>query len=338
MAKGTKIAKTIVSVSRRTDIPAFYSDWFINRVRAGCCLVPNPMNPKQVSRIDLCPEAVYAFVFWTRNPKPLIRHLDELDSSGFERRYYFNYTVLNNPRQIDVNNSPLAARIETFQSLAQKIGAERMVWRYDPIVLSNLTPPSFHVEQFESIAEQLKGHTHRCVISVVDIYKKAKERFQALAEQGVTLPPDPTSDETFAQMMRQLATKAHQCGMSIQSCAEPIDLSSFGIAPGKCIDDTYLKEVLNVPLPELGKDKGQRDACGCVESREIGAYDTCLFGCQYCYATTSFEVANEHHKAHDPHSPMLFGSPTAEDLAWCEQITASLQSSKRPKLETKKLF
>ena len=145
----------IISASRRTDIPAFYADWFINRVREGSCEVPNPFNPRQVATISLKPEDVDSIVFWTRSPRPLFRHLRELDGRGFF--YYFQYTLLDYPAVIDSHTPPAWRALDTFRALADRIGPERVVWRYDPIVLSEITPPEYHLETFGRLAAALRG-------------------------------------------------------------------------------------------------------------------------------------------------------------------------------------
>ena len=206
----------IISASRRTDIPAFYAPWFMQRVRAGFCDVPNPFNRHQVSRISLRPQEVDAIVFWTRNPRPLLASLDELDALGY--RYYFQYTILDNPRTIDPKTPPVGAAVETFQQLADRIGPARVIWRYDPIVLSSVTDASFHQERYAWIAEQLRGYTTRSVISIVDVYRKAARRLHALAAQGVTFPDQaPETLPGFADLLRSLVATAVQNGMEMVS-------------------------------------------------------------------------------------------------------------------------
>lgn len=292
----------IISASRRTDIPAFYAEWFMNRVRAGYCTVPNPFNHDQVSHISLEPEDVDVIVFWTRNPRPLMSHLAELDGRGY--RYYFQYTVMDNPRLIDPKTPPLETSLETFRELAGQIGPERVIWRYDPIVFSNITDAEFHREKYEVIARTLRGYTHRSVISILDLYRKAEKRWRELTKQGVELLPCP--DGEFADLMRSIAGIAAENGLEIVSCAEKVDLRPYGIRPGKCVDDEYIAGVFGLKVMDR-KDPSQREACGCVVSRDIGMYDTCLFGCQYCYATSSFERARVNHEEHDPDSPSLIG-------------------------------
>jgi hypothetical protein len=308
----------IISASRRTDIPAFYARWFIRRVRAGYCTVPNPFNPGQVSRISLNPRDVDLIVFWTRNPTPLVPHLDELDDRGY--RYYFQYTVLRNPRELDQNGPTFEQAVNTFQRLAQKIGAGQLIWRYDPIVFTEKSGLNFHIETYQEIAQQLKGCTHRSVISILDSYRKTQKRMQELEKNGLHVFQTPgQSGSRFATLMSALAGIARENEMEIVSCAEELDLSVYGIRAGKCIDDEYISRVFGIEV-EHKKDPSQRKACGCVTSQDIGMYDSCLFGCQYCYATSSFERARINHSRHDPESPSLLGWYQASRDARSRQV------------------
>ncbi|RLB32999.1 MAG: hypothetical protein DRH11_10100, partial [Deltaproteobacteria bacterium] len=166
----------IISASRRTDIPAFYATWFLNRVRQGYCFVPNPFNFSQIAHISLKPEDVEVIAFWTRNPLPLLPYLKELDERGF--RYYFLYTVMKNPRQLDPGSPSIDVSLESFKQLAQTIGPEKVIWRYDPIVFTSLTGLEYHKSAFQSIAGALKGLTRQVVISTVSLYRKSAKRLQ----------------------------------------------------------------------------------------------------------------------------------------------------------------
>lgn len=295
----------IISASRRTDIPAFYAEWFINRIRAGYCTVPNPFNRNQVGYVSLAPDKVEVVVFWTRNPRPLFPYLAELDQRGY--RYYFQYTVMNNPRSIDPKSPPLAASLKTFKELADRVGLERVIWRYDPIVFSNLTGVQFHRETYTEIAQALRGYTFRSVISIVDDYRKATKRIRDLAQEGVEIVAyEGSPSPRFDQFMHDLVATAQANEMEIVSCAEEINLQSYGVRPGKCVDDDYIEKVFGLAV-QPQKDPTQRDACGCIVSKDIGMYDSCLFGCRYCYATTSFERAKVHYQEHNPESPSLVG-------------------------------
>ena len=290
----------IISASRRTDIPAFYSEWFMSRITAGFCTVPNPIRKDQITRVSLKPEDVDVIVFWTRNPAPLMKHLDKLDARGY--RYCFQYTIMDNPRALDPRCPAADDAIETALKLSDRIGPEKLIWRYDPIVFAGPLDAEFHKKTYERIGNALRGHARRSVISVMDVYRKIGKRLHSLAENGFELiTPNILALE---YLMRSLATMAKTNGMEIFSCAEEMDFSSCGVRPGKCIDDRYIARVFDLKVP-CAKDPSQRKACGCVVSKDIGAYDTCMFGCAYCYATSSFELAKENHQRHDPAAASL---------------------------------
>ncbi len=292
----------IISASRRTDIPAFYAEWFMNRIREGYCTVPNPFNAKQVSRISLSPRDVDVIVFWTRYARPILPHLQELDARGF--RYYFLYTLMNNPRELDPKSPTHQKAIDTFCTLSNHVGREKVVWRYDPIVFSSITHADFHGAAFQRLAEALRGHTQRCIISVVDMYRKAARRFRILEKGGIHIH-EPQAEE-FDRLMKTMIAAAKENKIAIQSCAEKQGNGSKRILPGKCIDDSLIQDVFGLDVTHR-KDPSQRPDCGCVASRDIGMYDTCRFGCVYCYATASFERARERYGEHDPTSPSLTG-------------------------------
>ncbi|MCC7129451.1 MAG: hypothetical protein B6D39_03790 [Anaerolineae bacterium UTCFX2] len=306
----------IISASRRTDIPAFYADWFINRVREGYCEVPNPFNPRQVAAVSLKAQDVDWIVFWTRSPRPLMRYLEELDDRGFG--YYFQFTLLDYPAQIDSHTPSTTRALDTFRLLTDRIGAERVIWRYDPIVLSEITPVDYHLERFERLAAALQGYTKRVVASLLDVYAKARRRLEGLQSQGARLLPvaheklnkNTTLPDELTSLFAGLGRLARAHNLEIQSCAEEIDLAAYGISAGKCIDGGLIERLSGRPVIQQ-KDPGQRKACGCVVSKDIGMYDSCLFGCRYCYATRSFEQARYNYAAHDPQAASLYapGSP-----------------------------
>ncbi len=294
----------IISASRRTDVPAFYSDWFMRRIEAGHCDVPNPFNPTQISRVSLKPEEVDVIFFWTRNASPLCRRLEELDRKGY--RYLFLYTVMNNPRALDPRCPSLEEALATFKALSDLIGAERVIWRYDPVVFSSATNAEFHMKTYETLAKQLRGYTRRSIMSVVNVYRKVRQRVTALREKGIDLVE--CGGQSFADLMRFMASAARENGIALSSCAQERALMAYGISPGKCIDDGLIREVFGLEVSHT-KDPSQRKACGCVLSKDIGMYDTCLYGCAYCYATKSFERAKENYRRHDPQAPALVVPP-----------------------------
>jgi DNA repair photolyase len=292
----------IISASRRTDIPALYSQWFMNRIREGYCTVVNPYNRKQVSRISLEPKDIDIIVFVTKNPRPLLPYLAELDSMGY--RYYFHFTLNGYPRAFEPYVPELKKSIQTFQELASTIGAEKVIWRYDPIIISNITGYEYHKARFNEIAQSLQGSTHRVIISIVDSYRKAVPQYKQLAKQDVYIQEE-LSSIYLEDLIRNLVQISIRNNLDIYSCSEKLDLRSYGVSPGKCIDDEYIQKIFGISVKKK-KDKTQRLECGCIESRDIGIYNTCLHGCAYCYAGT-YEGGRRNIQNHCPDSPSLLG-------------------------------
>lgn len=286
----------IISASRRTDIPAFYSEWFFNRIKDGYALVRNPMNIYQVSRITLLPAVVDCFVFWTKNPVRMIDRLHLL--KGFN--YYFQFTVTGYGNILEPNVPAKDITVSTFQSLSRMIGKDRVIWRYDPIILADEISTSYHVSQFEELASSLAGYTNRCVISFLDLYKKCERNLK-----GIKLSEITTSDMmSIAQSLKSIAQR--YC-IDVVTCSELVELSAIGISHGKCIDDKLINEISGRQI-DVDKDKTQRDECGCVASIDIGAYNTCSHGCLYCYANYDSKSVKNNFGQHDMASPLLFGS------------------------------
>jgi hypothetical protein len=269
----------IISASRRTDIPAYFAEEFMAGIRAGFIDVPLPRNPRRSSRISLRPEDVDGIVFWTRDPRPLFPHFRELDSRGF--RFYFQFTLMDNPPVLDPGGPGLEEATAAFRDLAEKTSPDRVVWRYDPIVLTGLTGPAYHREKFAALSAALDGATRRVMISLVDFYRSAAARFRALEKAGIVVRP-PIEGE-LAELIPSLVSSATARGMEIRSCAEEVALAPFGVRPGKCVDAGLLSRLAGRTIPGR-KDPRQRQACGCDESRDIGTYGTCPRGCVYCYA------------------------------------------------------
>lgn len=297
----------IISASRRTDIPAFYTDWFMNRVSDEYLLLKNPFNAHQVRRVSLSPRDVDLIVFWTRNAEKLIPRLAELDAKGFH--YYFQYTINAYVRSIDKSVPNPWKAIKTFVRLSDLIGPKKVVWRYDPILVSNFSSIDEHKRVFEKLAGALAGHTERVVVSFVDIYKKTATNIGRIP--NISVVQDFASSDKAYVLAKFMSDIAKQCGMSIQSCAEEIDLQQQGIGHGKCIDDELIRDLFSIGVSSK-KDKGQRLPCGCIESVDIGQYNTCLHGCQYCYATTNQSLAHRNFERHNPLSPFLVGNSPEE--------------------------
>lgn len=275
---------TIISASRRSDIPAFHADWFMERIREGSFLRINPFNPRQTKEVRLDPGEVDAIVFWSKNPCPLLPHLGELDSRGY--CYYFQFTLNRYGPEFEPGLPPLRERIGTFRQLAERVGSKRVVWRYDPVILSSATPVDWHLESVEELAMTLGGATERLVISFLDFYGKAGRRLEALrrsrgiACSDVTLPGLEQELERLAAGIGRIGA-AH--GLKVLSCAEDADLERFGIVHGSCIDGELIRE-LRGGEGRFRRDRSQRPACRCAGSVDMGTYDSCGYGCLYCYA------------------------------------------------------
>ena len=290
----------IISASRRTDIPAFYSEWLMRRLHAGFVDVVNPYNPSKHRRVDLRPESVDAIVFWTRNARPMLKYLPEMDRAGY--RYYFLYTITGYPKELEENLPPMQNAIDTFQRLSGAVGPERVIWRYDPIIISSVT--DYHRDNFEKIAAALSGHTGRVIVSFVDMYKKVERRLMRISGNDGISFTSPESQQII-NLSNDLKMIADSYGLEIRSCAEEIDLVSSGIRSGKCIDNDLLNSYFDMNIP-YRKDPNQRKACRCTASVDIGAYDTCGYRCVYCYANSSFEKAAANLKAMDIDSESLY--------------------------------
>lgn len=291
----------IISVSRRTDIPAFFSEWFMRRIRAGYCHVPNPFNAKQIAEVSLLPEDVDVFVFWSKNPAPLLPFLPELDERGY--RYLFLYTLNDYPAELEPGVPHLSERLVAFQRLAEHVGPQRVIWRYDPIILSNVTDCRFHEAVFSSLAGALGGLTKRVIVSIADFYRKTDRRLTALQPQGLAFDKTPLQQPEFVQLLRQLKQIAESHHMHMQSCAD--ELAVAGIPAGACIDGELLNSLWGIA--GLAEDRHQRSTCRCVVSKDIGINDTCLHGCSYCYATRSHRAALANVTRHESDSSVLIG-------------------------------
>jgi len=288
----------IISASRRTDIPAFYSEWFFNRLKEGYVLVPNPYDADRLGYAELSPKNVDCIVFWTKDPTPMLDKFRRLDGMGY--RYCVHFTLTPYGKDIEPNLPSKAELLRTFRRMSERIGIERSVWRYDPVMVDGEHPVGWHLDRFEKMCEELRGHTERCFISFVDPYKSLENRFRAL-----------TGDE-----MKDIATGfsgiAKANGIEIFTCAEKADLSVHGIGHGACIDRKLMERITGHRMAAK-KDANQRTECLCIEAVDIGAYDTCTHGCSYCYAVSSPRSASRRRAAHDPSSPMLIGRPSGNE-------------------------
>lgn len=302
----------ILSASRRTDIPCFYSDWFMNRIKAGYALTRNPMNHAQLSRIPLSPEIVDCIVFWTKDAKNIMPHLATLDSMGY--KYCFQFTLTPYDRPLEHNLRDKANIEDTFIELSNKIGKERVIWRYDPIILNDTLDIAYHKAQFDLMCDKLGDYTETVTISFIDMYSKLK----------TNLIREIIADEII-ELSKFIGKTARAHGLRAVACCEKADLTPYGIEKASCIDKIMLEKVCGCVLNIL-PDKNQRPGCRCMESVDIGAYNTCLNGCVYCYANENPTTIERRHNSHSPQNELLIGT-----VADAENITERKVKSHRQK-------
>lgn len=292
----------ILSVSRRTDIPNYYSDWFINRIKEGFLYVRNPMNQHQISRILLSPDVVDCIVFWTKNPANMMEKLKYLQNYA----YYFQFTLTGYGKDVEPNlPNKRGELIPIFKRLSEKIGKEKVIWRYDPVLISRRYTMNYHLKAFEEIAGNLADYTEKVVISFIDLYSKTQRNTRELDIRRMT------NEEIMglAGQMAQIASKYH---LTIESCAEQIKLQELGVRHGSCIDRKLIEGILGCKLI-VEKDKNQREECGCFESVDVGTYNTCPNGCKYCYANFNDNRVKDHVKLYDQDSAILCGNISPGD-------------------------
>ncbi|HCD09198.1 MAG TPA: hypothetical protein DEQ01_02295 [Thermoanaerobacter sp.] len=291
----------IISASRRADIPAFYSEWFFKRMEEGYVLVRNPFNFRQVSKVFLNKETVDGIIFWTKNPEKMIPKLHLIEDYA----YYFLFTLNPYDKRIERNVPEKSHIIEVFKKLSSKIGKERVIWRYDPIILTPEFDIEYHVKSFKEIMSELYGYTSKCIISFVTLYPKVYKTLEKIGAYEI-------NKEQKLEIAYRFYEIAKEHSIKLETCAEELDLSPYGIEHARCIDKTLIEELSGKKL-NIGKDKNQRKFCGCDESIDIGAYDTCLHGCIYCYANSSISTIKRNTKQYNVNSPLLCSKLTEKD-------------------------
>ena len=301
----------IISASRKTDIPAFFSDWFINRINEGFVCSRNPMYPEKVSRIKLSPDVIDCIVFWTKNPIPMISKLDKLK----DYNYYFQFTLTGYDKDIEINLPDKIKLISAFQELSSKIGAEKVIWRYDPIFLNDKYTIEYHINTFKEMAKALNGYTKKCVISFLDFYPKINDRINHLNIRKI-------SDKEINYLASELVKIAKANDITITTCAEKIDLETLGIEHNACIDENLIEMICGKKLKSVKKDPSQRELCQCIASRDIGTYGTCKNGCIYCYANPDNDEINNNFAKYDPLSPILCDTLKTGDIISDTKVTS----------------
>lgn len=306
----------IISASRSTDIPAFHSEWFMNRLRAGYVKWINPFNQQKMT---VSFKNARLIVFWTKNPKPIIKHLKEIDQKNIN--YYFTYTLNDYEREgFEPNIPSFKDRIETFKELSKMIGKDKVIWRFDPIIKTNKMPIESILKKIKRVGDKIHKYTEKLVISFADIniYNKVQSN---LAKRGII-----SSELTVAEI-EKLAKGIQELnkdwGLVIATCAEKSDLKKYGIEHNKCVDDELMIRLFKgdkALMDYLGyeedlfstkvvrkylKDKGQRKECGCIISKDIGQYNTCGHLCVYCYANHSEALVKNNLRKRNPNSETI---------------------------------
>ncbi len=290
----------IINTGNRTDIPAYFSDWFFTRIEQGYVCMRNPCFPAQVTRYRLDPSVVDCLVFCTKNPRPMLSRSGKLDAFG---QYWF-VTITPYGKEIEPNVPDKWEVISDFQELSRRKGKNAVCWRYDPIFLSETYSYEFHLDTFEQMAAALSGYTPVCVISFIDLYEKTLRNLKGV--KRVEREMQKKIVQAFVQIGRRY-------GIGIKTCAQEAGLAQYGADTRGCLTKEVLEDALLESLSVRGIGRA-RKACPCLLGNDIGMYNTCGHGCLYCYANYDSETVAENRKMHDPLSPFLVGGPRREDV------------------------
>lgn len=293
----------ILSASRRTDIPAYYFLWFVKRLEKGYLYARNPYFKKQIHRVDLSPKNIECIVFWTKYPAQLLQNVDVF--LEYNLPFYILYTITPYNREIEKNIPEKITVIETFKLLSRKLGREKLIWRYDPLILFEDFTIDKHIKSFKEIACDLESYTERCILGFLTIYKKLLKKISPL---DVILPTISEKAE-IALILSEIAGKH---GIKLQTCAaEGLLNTSSSHLVGRCIDNEVIEKLTGKKI-SARKDPGQRPACRCIKSIDIGTYNTCPGGCIYCYANMDQKLAEKNLKSHNPEWSSIDGEIDGE--------------------------
>lgn len=289
----------IISASYKTDIPAFYGSWLMNRLEAGFCKIVNPYGG-QVYTVSLTNDDVDGFVFWTRNVEPFLSHLDSIASRGFP--FTVHHTITGYPKALDFATVAPKKAVDNMAVVRARFGPHAGVWRYDPIVFSSVTPPGWHLDNFRMLAQALSGTVDEVAVSFAHIYRKTA-RNMAAAARAFNFTWGDETDQVKKEVLLTLGEIARQNGIKPTLCGQP-HLLVTELDATACVDAARLSRMAGYPV--AAKRKPHRKECGCFQSKDIGAYDTCPHGCAYCYAVQQRSVAKRRFKTHDPKGVFLF--------------------------------
>ena len=289
----------IINTGQRTDIPAFYSEWFLNRLKAGFVMVRNPYNPKSVTRYRLSPDVVDVIGFCTKNPAPMLPHMDLLKPYG----QFWYVTITPYGREIEPHVPNKLQVLESFRQLSGIVGPDSMGWRYDPVFISDTYPVERHIRAFEYMAKALSGCTHTAVISFIDLYEKTRRNFPEAR---------PVSGDQRLTLGKAFVEIGKRYGMTIRPCAEGNELAEFGADCSGCMTVSMYEQAIHGRLKVPGWTPARRE-CACYLSGDIGAYNTCSHLCRYCYANADAAAVHKNRRLHDPASPLLIGHLQPDD-------------------------
>ncbi|MHC1681433.1 MAG: DUF1848 domain-containing protein [Clostridiaceae bacterium] len=290
----------IINTGNRTDIPAYFSHWFFNRIKDGYVYVRNPYYMNQVIKYKLTSDVVDCLAFCTKNPAPMLPRIDELDGFG---QFWF-VTITPYGKEIEPYVPPKEKVMEDFKKLSTIIGSEKMGWRYDPIFIKGNYTLQYHIETFEIMASQLSGYTHDCIISFIDLYEKTKRNFIGVRE---------VTKEERAIIAKEFVRIGKKYNITIKTCVEGQELSEYGIDCSGCMTKPVIERAIGNCL-KVSQKKSTRDGCDCLLGNDIGVYNTCGHGCVYCYANFNRKIVVDNMKLHNPNSPFLIGGSIEGDV------------------------
>lgn len=291
----------ILNTGCRTDIPAYYSEWFYNRIREGYVLTRNPYYPNQVMKYRLNTEVVDCLCFCTKNPEPMLPRMREMEQFG----QFWQVTITPYGKEIEPDVPDKAIVMEAFKRLSGIVGLKAIGWRYDPIFLTEQYSLDFHLETFDKMAGNLSGYTKTCVISFIDLYAKTRRNFPGIRE---------VSQNDQIMLAKGFVEIGRKYGIAIRSCAEGTFLSEYGVDVSGCMTKQVIEHSIGETLDQLKLKKPAREECDCILGNDIGMYNTCGHGCLYCYANYDRKTVEQNMRLHNPNSPLLIGELSEDDV------------------------
>lgn len=306
----------ILNTGARTDTVQYYSQWLLKRFAEGYVYTRNPLFSHKVTKYELSPDKIDAVLFCSKNYKPILPRLHEITD---KYRTYFHYTITAYGKDVEPFVPSIDESIKTLTALSKQVGKQRVAWRYDPVLLTEKYTVDAHAETFTHMAERLAPHVDRCIFSFVEMYKKLETNMPEII---------PLTDGDKNRLAEILGGIAERYGMRIQTCGTDGDYTKFGIARSGCATLEILGAANGCVFKDL-KHRGLRQGCHCIESRDIGAYDTCPNGCKYCYANKSPQRARDNYKQHNPDSPLLSGELQPDDEVTQGNQTSLLLAAKQ---------